>query len=133
MTRILIIEDNEDLAFGLRRTLEFEGFDVTVAEDGLSGLQEARRAEAELVVLDLMLPAMDGFRVLKELRKSGSRVPVLVLTAKSEESDLVMSFDSGADDYVTKPFSTVELLVRVRALLRRGGGRPAVRRTNPRP
>ena len=121
MTRILIIEDNADLAFGLRRTLEFEGFDVTVAEDGLSGLQEARRAEAELVVLDLMLPKMDGFKVLKELRKDGSRIPVLVLTAKSDESDLVMSFQSGADDYVTKPFSTVELLVRVRALLRRGG------------
>ena len=121
MTRILIIEDNADLAFGLRRTLEFEGFDVTVAEDGLSGLQEARRTEAELVVLDLMLPKMDGFKVLKELRKDGSRIPVLVLTAKSDESDLVMSFQSGADDYVTKPFSTVELLVRVRALLRRGG------------
>ncbi len=121
MTRILIIEDNADLAFGLRRTLEFEGFDVTVAEDGLSGLREARGADTELVVLDLMLPKMDGFKVLKELRKSGSRVPVLVLTARSEEPDLVMSFDSGADDYVTKPFSTVELLVRVRALLRRGG------------
>ena len=121
MTRIFIIEDNADLAFGLRRTLEFEGFDVTVAEDGASGLREARRADTELVLLDLMLPKMDGFRVLKELRKSGSRVPVLVLTAKSDESDLVMSFDSGADDYVTKPFSTVELLVRVRALLRRGG------------
>ena len=120
MTRILIIEDNADLAFGLRRTLEFEGFDVTVAEDGESGLREAQGGEAELVVLDLMLPKVDGFRVLKELRKSGSRVPVIVLTAKSEEPDLVMSFDSGADDYITKPFSTVELLVRVRALLRRG-------------
>ena len=121
MTRILIIEDNPDLAFGLRRTLEFEGFDVTVAEDGVSGLREAKGADVELVVLDLMLPEIDGFKVVKELRKAGSRVPVLVLTAKSEESDLVMSFDSGADDYVTKPFSTVELLVRVRALLRRGG------------
>ena len=121
MTRILIIEDNADLAFGLRRTLEFEGFEVAVAEDGVRGLREARGADVELVVLDLMLPEMDGFRVLKELRRGGSRVPVLVLTAKSEESDLVMSFDSGADDYVTKPFSTVELLVRVRALLRRGG------------
>lgn len=121
MTRILIIEDNEDLAFGLRRTLEFEGFDVTVAVNGVSGLREARGGDAELVVLDLMLPQMDGFKVLKELRRGGSRIPVLVLTAKSEEPDLVMSFDSGADDYVTKPFSTVELLVRVRALLRRGG------------
>ena len=121
MTRILIIEDNADLAFGLRRTLEFEGFEVTVAEDGVKGLQKAQGDDTQLVVLDLMLPEMDGFKVLKELRKTGSRVPVLVLTAKSDESDLVMSFDCGADDYITKPFSTVELLVRVRALLRRGG------------
>jgi DNA-binding response OmpR family regulator len=131
MTRILIIEDNEDLAFGLRRTLEFEGFDVAVAADGVSGLREARGGDAELVVLDLMLPQMDGFKVLKELRRGGSRIPVLVLTAMSGESDLVMSFDSGADDYVTKPFSTVELLVRVRALLRRGGRRSATRDDGP--
>ena len=131
MTRILIIEDNPDLAFGLRRTLEFEGFDVTVAEDGASGLREAKGAGVELVVLDLMLPEVDGFKVLKELRRSGSRVPVLVLTAKSEESDLVMSFDSGADDYVTKPFSTVELLVRVRALLRRGGREASTSKNGP--
>ena len=131
MTRILIIEDNPDLAFGLRRTLEFEGFDVTVAEDGVSGLREAQRTGVELVVLDLMLPEIDGFKVLKELRRSGSRVPVLVLTAKSEESDLVMSFDSGADDYVTKPFSTVELLVRVRALLRRGGREASSSKNGP--
>jgi len=126
MTRILVIEDNADLAFGLRRTLEFEGFDVTVAEDGVSGLQEAQGADTELVVLDLMLPEMDGFRVLRELRKGGSRVPVLVLTARSAESDLVMCFESGADDYVTKPFSTVEVIARVRALLRRGGPREAI-------
>ena len=131
MTRILIIEDNPDLAFGLRRTLEFEGFDVTVAEDGVSGLREAQRTGVELVVLDLMLPEIDGFKVLKELRRSGSRVPVLVLTAKSAESDLVMSFDSGADDYVTKPFSTVELLVRVRALLRRGGREASSSKNGP--
>jgi DNA-binding response OmpR family regulator len=120
MTKILIVEDNPDLAFGLRRTLEFEGYDVTIAEDGRQGLEEARVGEAELVVLDLMLPEMDGFRVLRELRGGGSRVPVLVLTARGDESDIVMGFDSGADDYVTKPFSTLELLARVRALLRRG-------------
>lgn len=119
MGRIVIVEDNPDLAFGLRRTLEFEGYEVAVAENGRTGLEEARAADTELVVLDLMLPEMDGFRILRELRKGGSHVPVLVLTARSDESDLVMCFDSGADDYVTKPFSTVELLARVRALLRR--------------
>ena len=120
MSRILVVEDNVDLAFGLRRTLEFEGYSVVVASDGATGLEAARDPGTELVVLDLMLPGMDGFRVLRELREGGSRVPVLVLTARSEESDLVICFDSGADDYVTKPFSTLELLARVRALLRRG-------------
>jgi DNA-binding response OmpR family regulator len=131
LTRILLVEDNEDLAFGLRRTLEFEGFEVDVAGDGVNGLKKARADDVELVVLDLMLPEMDGFKVLKELRKSGSRVPVLVLTAKDDESDLVMSFDSGADDYITKPFSTVELLVRVRALLRRGGREASASKDGP--
>ena len=120
MTRVVIIEDNPDLAFGLRRTLEFEGYDVALAETGPTGLTEARTTGTDLVLLDLMLPEMDGFKILRELRRGGSRVPVLVLTARSDESDVVMCFDSGADDYVTKPFSTVELLARVRALLRRG-------------
>jgi DNA-binding response OmpR family regulator len=120
VTRVVIIEDNPDLAFGLRRTLEFEGYDVALAETGLRGLDEARTPGTDLVLLDLMLPEMDGFKILRELRRGGSRVPVLVLTARSDESDVVMCFDSGADDYVTKPFSTVELLARVRALLRRG-------------
>ncbi len=131
MTRVLIIEDNPDLAFGLRRTLEFEGYTVAVAEDGPTGLEAARSPDIELVLLDLMLPEMDGFKLLRELRRGGSRVPVLVLTARSEESDLIMCFDSGADDYVTKPFSTLELLARVRALLRRGpsDAGPSQRRT----
>jgi len=120
MAQVLIVEDNPDLAFGLRRTLEFEGHDVLVAEDGAEGLSAARKQRPELVILDLMLPDMDGFRILRELRGEGSRVPVLVLTARGDEADVVMGFDSGADDYVTKPFSTLELLARVRALLRRG-------------
>ena len=120
MSRILIVEDNDDLAFGLQRTLEFEGHEVAVAEDGPAGLERARSWGPELVVLDLMLPMMDGFEVLRQLRRDGARVPVLVLTARDEESDIVLGFDSGADDYVTKPFSTLELLARVRALLRRG-------------
>ncbi|MEX0843552.1 MAG: response regulator transcription factor, partial [Gemmatimonadota bacterium] len=118
MATILIVEDNADLAFGLRRTLEFEGYAVSVAEDGATGLEEA--AAADLVVLDLMLPDMDGFSVLREVRRRGSQVPVLVLTARGDESDVVLGFASGADDYVTKPFSTLELMARVRALLRRG-------------
>ncbi len=120
MSRILIVEDNRDLAFGLQRTLEFEGFEVAVAEDGPAGVEFARSWEPNLVLLDLMLPNMDGFQVLKEIRGRGARVPVLILTARGEESDVVLGFQSGADDYVTKPFSTLELLARVRALLRRG-------------
>ena len=122
MTRILIVEDNEDLAFGLRATLEFEGYDVDVAPDGRTGLDLIAARTPDLVVLDLMLPDQDGYDVLSKLRKNGDRTPVLVLTARSEETDVVMGFDRGADDYVTKPFSTVELLARVRALLRRVGG-----------
>jgi DNA-binding response OmpR family regulator len=122
MTRILIVEDNEDLAFGLRATLEFEGYDVDVAPDGRAGLESIAAATPDLVLLDLMLPDQDGYEVLSRLRKDGDRTPVLVLTARSEETDVVMGFDRGADDYVTKPFSTVELLARVRALLRRVGG-----------
>jgi two-component system alkaline phosphatase synthesis response regulator PhoP len=122
MTRILIVEDNEDLAFGLRATLEFEGYEVEVATDGRTGLEQIARHEPDLVLLDLMLPDQDGYEVLSRLRKNGDRMPVLVLTARSEETDVVMGFDRGADDYVTKPFSTVELLARVRALVRRAGG-----------
>lgn len=120
MSRILIVEDNEDLAFGLQRTLEFEGYEVAVAGTGKEGLERAQAWEPELVVLDLMLPGIDGFQVLRRLRRDGLRVPVLILTARDEEADVVVGFDSGADDYVTKPFSTLELLARVRALLRRG-------------
>jgi DNA-binding response OmpR family regulator len=122
MIRILIIEDNEDLAFGLRTTLEFDGYDVDVASEGEQGLARAASARPDLIVLDLMLPGIDGYGVLRELRRIGQHVPVLVLTARGEEADVVLGFDLGADDYVTKPFSTVELLARVRALLRRATG-----------
>ncbi len=132
MSRILIIEDNEDLAFGLQKTLEFEGHEVAVAEDGPTGLEQARVGEPELVVLDVMLPGMDGFAVLRELRREGGRMPVLVLTARGEEADVVLGFQSGADDYVTKPFSTLELLARVRALLRRGASGEASESAEPR-
>ena len=123
MSRILIIEDNHDLAFGLRNNLEIEGYGVDVAADGTSGLAQARRAAPDLIVLDLMLPGMDGYRVLRQLRQDGLSMPVLILTARGEEADKVLGFRLGADDYVTKPFGLLELLARVQALLRRS--RPA--------
>ncbi len=119
MPRILVLEDNEDLAFGLRTVLDFEGYEVEVAPDGEAGLASLRARPPDLLILDLMLPGKSGFEVLRELRGTGHRLPVLILTARSQESDVVLGFDVGADDYVTKPFSTAELLARVRALLRR--------------
>ncbi len=119
MPRILIVEDNTDLAYGLRNNLEIEGYQVNVAEDGPQGLDEAQRRPPDLMILDLMLPGTDGFRVLKALRDAGARFPVLILTARGEESDKVRGLKLGADDYVTKPFGVLELLARVEALLRR--------------
>ena len=121
MKRILIVEDNEDLAQGLANNLEIEGFETTIAHDGLTGLQMAKEMRPELVILDLMLPGLDGYRVLSTLRDEGSDVPVLILTAKSEERDKVRGFRDGADDYVTKPFGLLELIGRVHALMRRSG------------
>ena len=119
MTRVLIVEDNHDLAFGLRNNLEIEGYTVDVASDGPSGLAAARQTPPDLLVLDLMLPGMDGYRVLRQLRDDGLGMPVLILTARGEEADKVLGFRLGADDYVTKPFGVLELLARVEALLRR--------------
>jgi DNA-binding response OmpR family regulator len=119
MPRILIVEDNPDLAYGLRTGLEIEGYDVQVAEDGETGLDRARSWGPDLVMLDLMLPGMDGYRVLRTMREGGSDVPVLILTARGEEADKVLGFRLGADDYVTKPCGVLELLARVGALLRR--------------
>ena len=121
MTRILVVEDNPDLAFGLRNNLEIEGYAVEVAEDGVRGLELARTAAPDLVILDLMLPRLDGYRVLRALRDEGNGVPVLILTARTEEADKVRGFRFGADDYVTKPFGVLEFLARVEALLRRAG------------
>lgn len=119
MPRILIVEDNPDLAYGLRTGLEIEGYEVQLAENGETGLERARAWRPDLVMLDLMLPGMDGYRVLKTLREGGSDVPVLILTARGEEADKVLGFRLGADDYVTKPCGVLELLARVGALLRR--------------
>jgi len=119
MTRILVIEDNRNLATGLRNNLEIEGYEVAVAGDGTSGLALARSTMPDLIVLDLMLPGMDGYRVLKTLREDGIDTPVLILSARGEETDKVLGFHLGADDYVAKPFGLLELLARVDALLRR--------------
>jgi two-component system alkaline phosphatase synthesis response regulator PhoP len=127
MSRILVVEDNANLAFGLQTSLELEGHAVEIAADGAAGLRRARQWDPELVVLDLMLPEMDGYRVLKALREEGREVPVLILTARGEEADKVLGFRLGADDYVTKPFGLLELLARIGALLRRRGAPPSRR------
>ena len=127
MPEILLIEDNEDLAFGLRTALENEAMSVAIAADGTSGLERARRGGVDLIVLDLMLPGLDGYRVLRALRGAGVDTPVLVLTAKGEEANKVQAFAIGADDYVTKPFGVLELIARVKALLRRAGAKPGER------
>lgn len=119
MTRILVVEDNRNLATGLRNNLEIEGYDVLLAADGTSGLAMARSGDPDLIVLDLMLPGMDGYRVLRSLREEGIDTPVLILSARGEETDKVLGFQLGADDYVAKPFGLLELLARVDALLRR--------------
>ena len=122
MTRVLVVEDNANLAFGLTRSLESEGYEVEAAEDGVRGFELAKSTSPDLVVLDLMLPGMDGYTILKKLRAEGKDVPVLILTARGEEADKVFGFRLGADDYVTKPFSLSELLARVQAILRRAKG-----------
>src|SRR6478736_10488051 len=119
MKRVLIVEDNVDLAFGLRNSLEIASYEVVVANDGPTGLREARTVSPDLIILDLMLPGLDGYRVRRAVREGGSQVPVLILTARGEEADKVLGFRLGADDYVAKPFGLLELLARVDALLRR--------------
>jgi len=119
VSRILIIEDNPRLAEGLVQNLEIEGHRVTTAIDATRGLALAQAEAPDLIILDLMLPDRPGLMVLRELRESGCRVPILVLTALGEEEDKVRGLRLGADDYVAKPFGLLELLARVEALLRR--------------
>jgi DNA-binding response OmpR family regulator len=123
MARILVVEDNAALAEGIAYNLRHERHEARVAEDGRAGLQAAREWNPDLVILDLMLPEMDGYEVLGAIRKDGNRVPVIILTARGEEADKVRGFRLDADQYVTKPFGVLELLERVGALLRRSAGR----------
>ncbi len=122
-TRILVIEDDEAIVRFVRRGLSYENYEVEVAADGLTGLQKAQQDLPDLVVLDLMLPGLDGMEVCRRLR-AGSNVPILILTARDSVNDRVMGLDMGADDYMVKPFNLDELLARIRALLRRT--KPAV-------
>jgi DNA-binding response OmpR family regulator len=119
MRRVLLIEDNPDLAFGLRTSLEVEGYDVLYAETGKAGLARAVEDAPDLIVLDLMLPELSGYEVLRQLRRGRQEMPVLILTARGEEADKVQGFRLGADDYVVKPVGVLEFLARVEALLRR--------------
>jgi len=124
MTRVLVAEDDPDLALGLKNNLEIEGYDVRVARDGAEALALALQWQPALLVLDLVMPKIDGMRVLRELRERDSRIAVLILTARGEEADKVRGLKLGADDYVTKPFGLLELLARVESLLRRARGEP---------
>jgi two-component system, OmpR family, response regulator len=125
--RVLVVEDEKRLAIGLKRGLEAEGFAVDLALDGNDGLHRARESAYDAIVLDLMLPGMNGYRICSTLREEGNWSPILMLTAKDGEYDEAEALDSGADDYLTKPFSSVVLVAHLRALMRRGAGeRPTV-------
>lgn len=123
--RILIVEDEPKVASFIRRALEEERYAVDVCSDGIQGRDLASEVNYDLIILDLMLPALPGLDVLKELRGGRVKTPILILTARSEVDQRVTGLDAGADDYLTKPFAIEELLARARALLRRAGGEPS--------
>ena len=125
MTRILVVEDEPAIALGLEDDLKLEGYEVLVTGDGIDALRRAREERFDLILLDVMLPGRDGFDVCRELRRTGVRTPILMLTARVQEAEKVLGFELGADDYVTKPFGTFELRARIKALLRRGSAGPA--------
>ena len=130
MTRVLIVEDNNSIAQGLRTALESDGLEARIARDGMEGLQRIRMWEPDIIILDLMLPKLDGLDVLRTMRDEGFDTPVLILSARGDDVDKVRGFRTGADDYVTKPFSLTELMARIDALARRramsrGGERKA--------
>lgn len=124
MSRVLVIEDEAAILRGLADNLRLESYDVLTAADGATGYELLRSQKPDLVILDLMLPRMNGYDVCRKARANGMEMPILMLTARGEEMDRVAGLDLGADDYVTKPFSLAELLARVRALLRRSNANP---------
>jgi len=119
MKKILIIEDEESIRMALEDDFQLENYEVIVASDGIEGLAKAENPDIDLIILDIMLPGMNGFDICKKLRSQGVRTPIIMLTAKGQEIDRVLGLEIGADDYVTKPFSPRELLARVKAVLRR--------------
>ena len=119
MGKVLIVEDEAALADGVARGLKAEGFEVDIAYDGLTGMEKARQEDIDVVVLDIMLPGLNGYRVCRALREEGVGTPILMLTAKSGEYDEAEALDTGADDFLSKPFSFVVLVARIRALMRR--------------
>ena len=119
MTRILVVEDEPSMRMGLKDNLEFEGYEVEFADDGETGYKKIVTQKFDLILLDVMLPKMNGFDVCKKVRSEGVKTPIILLTAKGEEIDKVLGLELGADDYVTKPFSLRELLARIKAVLRR--------------
>jgi len=119
MSRILVVEDEPGIALSLQTDLELEGYEVEVVDDGLEASRRARDGGFDLILLDIMLPGKDGFEVCRDVRRAGLKTPILMLTAKAQEAEKVLGLELGADDYVTKPFSALELRARVKALLRR--------------
>jgi len=119
MTRILVVEDEPGIALGLEDDLKLEGYEVDVAADGETAVKRARAESFDLILLDLMLPRKDGFEVCRELRRAGVRTAIIMLTARTREAEKVLGLSLGADDYVTKPFSPLELIARIQAVLRR--------------
>ncbi len=119
MSRILIVEDESQMRLGLKDNLELEGYEVSFADDGKSGLDIVLSETFDLIILDVMLPGMSGFDICKKARHEGIETPIIMLTAKGEEIDKVLGLEIGADDYITKPFSLRELLARIKAILRR--------------
>jgi DNA-binding NarL/FixJ family response regulator len=119
MSRILIVEDNHDFAYGLRNNLEIAGYEVDAVGDGREAVEAATVGDYDLMILDLMLPGLNGYQVLRTLRERGFMLPVLVLSARDADHDIVRAFNLGADDYVTKPFRLGELLARVETRIRR--------------
>jgi len=127
MTKILIVEDEPAIALGLRNDLKLEGYSVEVAGDGETAASRAKEIAFDLILLDVMLPRKDGFSVCRDLRRSGVKTPIILLTARTQEMDKVMGLELGADDYVTKPFSPLELCARIKAVLRRTSGEATAR------
>lgn len=122
MALILVVEDEPDMAMGLQDNLQFEGYEVILADDGEEGLRRCLEDHPDLLLLDVMLPKIDGFEVCKRVRQAGKSIPILMLTARGQEIDVVRGLELGADDYITKPFAVRELLARIKAALRRREG-----------